>query len=133
MIVTRASEPVAATSQGSRRTAKCYKRWTFTSVWDRWHTDELYMGQVLGPHRAFLICHSAPQSQREICELLHLRSLDENKQAAPPWQRPGYWEAKKELSNLHKSNRQEQVPCFSVGGSVQRTELLLHYKSAWNG
>ena len=46
--------------------------------------------------------------------LLHLQSVDENKQAPLLWQRPGYQEAKKELSNLQKSKREEQVPYVQV-------------------
>ena len=38
--------------------------------------------------------------------LLHLRSVDESKQAPPLWQR--YQEAKKELSNLLKKSKKEE-------------------------
>ena len=44
--------------------------------------------------------------------LFELRSVDENKQAPPPWQRPGYWEAKKELLNLQKSKREDKTSLY---------------------
>ena len=49
-------------------------------------------------------------AQRKKCELASLsRSIDGNKQAPLPRQRPGYQEAKKELSNLQRVTREERV------------------------
>ena len=69
------------------------------------------MGQVLGPHRAF---QHLPQRTYISENRVHSRSVHENKQAGPLWQRPGNMEAKKVLSNLHKSSREEQVPSFQI-------------------
>ena len=50
--------------------------------------------------------HNAPQSKRERYKnLLLLPSLDENMQTGPLWQKTGYQEAQKELTNLHKSKK----------------------------
>ena len=100
---------------------------TLTSIWDRWQNDEIYRKSQLAHNWSdawvryvdhivhFNSCHNAPESQREKhVNLLHLRSLDENKQAGPLWQRPVYREAKKELSKLHKSKREEQLPYIPV-------------------
>ena len=73
---------------------------TFTSIWDRWQNDEIYRKSQLAHYWLdawvkyldnivhFNIYHHAPSPQRErYVNLLHLRSLDENKQARPQWQR----------------------------------------------
>ena len=60
---------------------------TLTSIWDRWQNNEIY--------RKIQLAHK-------------------EKQAGPSWQRPGYWEAKKELSNLYNSKRQQQVPYIPI-------------------
>ena len=96
----------------------------FTSIWDRWQNYEIYRKSQLAHNWSdawvryldhivhFNIYHNATQPQREgYVKLLHLRTVDENKQA---WQRPGYREAKKELSNLQKSKREEQVLYIQV-------------------
>ena len=95
---------------------------TFTSIWDRWQHDEIYQKSHLKhnwsdawvrclDHIAqFDLSHNAPQWQRErYVNLIHLRSLDSNKQAGPLWKRPGYQEAKRELANIHKSEGQVQI------------------------
>ena len=109
------------TRDASRSTTKGER--TLASIWDRWQNDEIYRKSQLAHGWSdawvryldhivhFNICHNAPQPQRErYVNLIHLRSVDGNKQAGPSWQRPGYREAKKEKSNLQKSRRQEQVP-----------------------
>ena len=122
------SEPLAAaTPQGSRRIAECNKgERAFTSIWDTWQNDEIYRKSQLAHNWSdawvryldhivqFNIYRNAPQSQRErYVNLLHVRSVDENKQAPPLWQRPRHREAKKEVSNRQMS-REEQVLSIQV-------------------
>ena len=53
----------------------------------------------------FSIVHNAPQQQRErIMQKNDVRSVDENEQAPPLSLRPGYREAKEQLSNSQKEN-----------------------------
>ena len=55
----------------------------------------------------FEISHNAPSWQRErYVHLIHLRSLDSNKQALPIWERPGYKGAKGPLASLQKAEGQ---------------------------
>ena len=62
----------------------------------------------------FSIYHDAPQQQRERnMQKLYLRSVDDNKQAPPLSQRPGYWEAKEQLRNLQMEKR-EQLDLLSL-------------------
>ena len=103
---------------------------TFTSIWDRWQNDDWsdawvrYLDHIVH----FNIHRNAPQPQRErYVNLLHLRGVDENKQTGPLWQRPGYWEAKKDVSNLQKSKREGRVPYIPV------SDRKRDYKSTWNG
>ena len=119
-----------------------------TSIWDRWQNGEIYTKSQFPQNWSdawvryldhivhFNIYHNATQPQRERCvNLLHLRSVDENKQAPPLWQRPGFREAKKELSNLQKSEKEKKKFLNSklATGSACRTKLTLHHKSTWNG
>ena len=61
----------------------------------------------------FNIYHKATQPQRErFVNSFQWRSVHENKQAPPPWQRPGCWEAKKELLKLQKSKREDQTSLY---------------------
>ena len=103
---------------------------TFTSIWDRWQHGEIHRKSQL-PHdwsdarvryldhiAQYDISHNAPQWQRErYVNLIHLRSLDSNKQGEPLWKRPGYQQAKRELANLQKSEGQVQVPYIPVSDS----------------
>ena len=79
-----------------------------TSMWDRWQRDETYReSQVVHEwsdawvryfgHVANIdISHTAPHSQRQrYNNVLYLRSVNEDKQAPPLPQRPGYKDAKK--------------------------------------
>ena len=55
----------------------------------------------------FDISHNAPSSQSERqANLIHLRSLDSNKQAGPLWERSGSQEAKRVLPSLQTAERQ---------------------------
>ena len=62
------------------------------------------MGQIFTLHRA---PRYQPQrtvmAKRTIVNLIHLRSLDSNKQAGPFWERPGYKEGKRALATLQKA------------------------------
>ena len=111
---------------------------TLTSVWDRWQHDEIYRKSQLShkwsdawvrhlDHVAqFDISHNAPQWQRErYVNLLHVRSLDSNKQAGSLWQRPGYQAAKTELANLQTSERHVRVPYIPV--SDRKRQHNIHY------
>ena len=84
-----------------RSASKCDKN--FSSIWDRWQQDEIYKKSQLSRnltdarvrHLDFIvhvdISHNAPSWQRERhVNLIHLRSLDSNKQAGPLWERPGF-------------------------------------------
>ena len=97
----RARDALRSASKGER---------TFTSICARWQHDEidltgnlsfLMIGRTHGSGTWTTSCtltlnHNAPQLQRErYVNLLHLRSLDKNKQAGPLWQRREYGEAKK--------------------------------------
>ena len=46
--------------------------------------------------------------------ILYLRSVDENRQAPPLSQRPGYREAKEELTNLQTEKREQLAPFIPV-------------------
>ena len=99
----------------------------FVSIWDGWQHAETYRKSPLAhnwsdawvrylDHVVHInIYHNATQPQRErAVNLLHLRSVGENEQAPLLWQRPGYREAKKDVSTLQKSKREKQVPCITV-------------------
>ena len=59
----------------------------------------------------FSIFHNAPQQQRERrMHILYLCSADENRQAPPLSQRPGYWEAKEQFRNLQRRKREQVAP-----------------------
>ena len=70
------------------------------------------MGSILGSHCTFqYLYHNATQQQRERnMHMLYSRSVEENRQAPPLSQRPGYREAKKLLINLQKENRKQLAP-----------------------
>ena len=54
------------------------------------------------------ISHKAPHEQREKYKnLLHFRGVDENKQAPPLPQRPGYQDAKEAFIDMQKQSRQD--------------------------
>ena len=95
----------------------------FISIWDGWQNAEIYRESQLAQYWSdawvryldhivqFSIHHNATQQQREsTINVLYLRSVDENRQAPPLSQRPGYWEAKKESINLQKARREELAP-----------------------
>ena len=100
---------------------------TFTSIWDTWQHDEIHRKPQLS-HRLsdtwvryldhtvhFNISHNATQPQRErYVNLLHLRRVRE---------------AKKEVSNLQKSKREEQVlyiPVNDMRRQQNRLDPSLH-------
>ena len=58
----------------------------------------------------FSIFHGAPQQRERNMHILYLRSVDDNKQAPPLSQRPGYREAKEQLRNLQR--RKENLAPF---------------------
>ena len=111
----KARDALRSATQGER---------AFTSIWDRWQNYETNRQCQLvftwsdawdRYLNHFSVHHNATQPQRErYMNLLHLRSVDENKQAPPLWQRPGYWKANKELSNPQMSKGEEQVLCFPI-------------------
>ena len=92
----------------------------FTSIWDRWQNDETCRKSQLAhdwsdawvrhsDHNAQIdISHKAPHERWERYKNpLYLRSVDENKQAPLPPQRPGYQDAKKASIDLQKQTRQD--------------------------
>ena len=132
----KAREALRSATEGDR---------AFTSIWDRWQNDQIYRKSQLAHNWSdawvryldhivhFSICHNATQPQRERkMSLLHLRSVDGNKQAPPLSQRPGCREATKELSNLQKARREEQVdfipthPPLPAGHQAQHGGVRLH-------
>ena len=120
----RSALVATASPQGSRRIAECHKR--RKSIYfnlrqmakmmrSTGNLSLLFIGRMHGSGIWTALCISTSSTMRRnrgerYVNLLHIRSVDENKQAGPLWQR--YREAKKELSNLHKSKRGEQVPCI---------------------
>ena len=110
----------------------------FTSIWDRWQNDAAYRDawfRNLNHIVQFRIFHNAPQQQRErnLC-VLYLRSADENRQALPPSQRPGYREAKEHSRNFQNEKR-EQLAHFipESEGNSYVTRLIFHCKSTLSG
>ena len=92
----------------------------FASIWDRWQSDETYRESqhVINWSDAWVgyldhvanidISHTAPHLLRNrYNNLLYLRSVNEDKQAPPLLQRPGYQDAKKALVDMHKQVRQD--------------------------
>ena len=91
----------------SRDALKCpTEREKYTSIWDRWQNHEVYRASQLAQNWTdewvkyldFIahcdISHDAPHWQRaRYNNMIHLRSLDSNKQAGPLCKRPGYKEA----------------------------------------
>ena len=83
----------------------------YTSIWDRWQNGETYRESQLvinWSDAKIDISHTAPHLQRNRYKnLLYLRSVDEDKHAPLPPQRPGYQDAKKALVDMHKQVRQD--------------------------
>ena len=88
----------------------------YTSIWDRWQNDETYRESQLAINGSdawtkkaqIHISHVAPHLQRNrYYNLFYSRSVNEDKQASPPPQRPEYQDAKKALVDMHKKVRQD--------------------------
>ena len=90
---------------------------TFTSIWDRWQNDEIYMKSLLAHNWS-----DAWVRNLGICFMYEV--LTKTNRQDLIWRRPGYREAKKELSNLHKSKREEQVP-YIPGSDRKRQQNRL--------
>ena len=69
------------------------------------------IGQMLGWDTWTILQILTSLIQRRTCKgidtTIHLRSVNEDKQAPPPPQRPGYQDAKKALVDMHKQVRQD--------------------------
>ena len=143
------SEPVAATSpQGSRRIAKCYKRWkdiffNLGQMAKWWDLQEISAcswlvgrtGQVLGPHRAL---QHRPQrtdiAEKDMWICFIYEVLTKKKAGRTYMAKTRVLGSEKELSNLHKSKEKNKfIKSQLVTGGVYKTEMTLHYKSTWNG
>ena len=109
-----------------------------TSIWDRWQKDETNMESQLAinwsdawmrylDHTAKIdISHTARHLQRKkYNNLLYVRSVDEDKQAPPLQQRPGYPDAKKALVDMHKQVRQDCGVLFIPKVERQRLQYQL--------
>ena len=112
------SKPLATTSsQGQRRIKKCNGRWQevyrdmgpVAEWWSLCSQLDRYLDYI----GHFDISHNAPSWQRErYVNLIHLRSLDSNKQAGPFWERPVNKETRA-FASLQKVAGQG-VPCIPV-------------------
>ena len=116
-----------------------------SSIWDRRQNDETYRESQLAinwsdawvrylDHIVKLdISHTAPHLQRnKYNNRLYLRSVDEDKQAPPPQQRPGYQDAKKALVDLHKQVRQDCRVIFITKIERQRLRNQLDPSMQWS-
>ena len=90
----------------------------FASIWDRWQSDETFRESqhAINWSDAWwdtwtILQKSTPPIQRRTCKgidtTIYLRSVNEDKQAPPLPQRPGYQDAKKALVEMHKQVRQD--------------------------
>ena len=75
------------------------------------------IGRMLGFDTWITLYNSASSTMRRnskererIMQILYLRSVDENRQAPPLSQRPGYREAKEQSRNLQKEKREQLAP-----------------------
>ena len=144
MIVQTRGSSITKARDALRSAAK--RERAFTSIWDRWQNDETnkksqlahkwsdawieYLDHIVHSN----IYHNATQPQRErYANLHHLRSVDENQQAPPPWQRPGVPGSEKGIVKSSRKEKNKFLISQQVTRSVYRTELTLHYKSTWNG
>ena len=90
-----------------------------TSIWDRWQNDDYRKSQLVhdwsdawvrySDHIAQIdISHKAPNEQMERYKnLLYFLGVDENKQAPPLPQRPGYQDATNALVDMQKQSWQD--------------------------
>ena len=123
------------TKQKTRNVVVRKNKRQYTSIWDRWQRDETYRESQLvhewSDASVRYLDHTAknrplpkaPHSQRErYNNLLYLRSVNEDKQAPPLPQRPGYQDAKKALLDIHKQSTTRLRSSFFIP-KVQRQRL----------
>ena len=110
------------------------KRDMYTLIWDRWQNDEVYWASKLAHNWTdewvqyldfithFEISHNALSWQRaRYNNVIHLRSLDSNKQKGPMCKRPGYNEVTRALKSL------QYVEGQGVPAIADRSEGLLFW------
>ena len=93
------------------------------------HLNKHTIGQMNGlKYLDFVVhfdfSHEAPSWQRaRFYSMIHLRSLDSNKQAGPSWQRPGFKEATRALKILQNAEGQG-VPFIPVKSRTRQNNTL---------